>query len=330
MATRNLANLISPEFFSQPSADSTERKESMLEVVERLQRTAAARKQAPAQSGSLARRVQIPLWSEEHRPVLHDLVRSALFTCGQKEARRNLKGQPVYALEHLRITYTGEELRQRDYDVYLQILHLARGSTVDNRQEWVEFDGRQMIKALGWTQNSRSLTELRATIRRLVACALEVTRAPSRNSVEVVYGGALLLKYAGVKESNVEDVTLWKVQINSDVAAQLRPGDYTRIDWTMRAKLSPLEKWLHAFYATNQAPYPMKVETIYKLCGSRMAELKSFRKALKAALASLVDVGFLTEWHLDETDKIKVVRSQMVTGDGAQPVMSVAAAPSIG
>lgn len=312
--TQKTPSLISSEFLE--SSETTEKvapKETALEIVARLEKSLAGRKSGSQQSPRPPTRVQIPLWSEDHRPVLHDLVRSALFTCGQRDARMDLKAKPIYALEHIKITYTGEELRQRDYDVYLQILHLSRGATVDNRQEWVEFEARSLIKMLGWTQNSRSLVELRETIRRLTACALEVTRSRTKNSVPVVYGGPLLLKYAGAQEGGFDEVTFWKVQINSEVAAQLKPGDYTRIDWQIRTKLSPLEKWLHAFYSTNQHPYPMKVETIHKLCGSRMAEIKFFRRAIKAALDHLTEVGFLSSWQLDETDKVRVVRSQMLT-----------------
>jgi hypothetical protein len=313
MTLKKPSDLIPSSLFAGGDVDGGISTETLLEKVARLQKTATERNILSASDLRPPTRIQIPLWSDEHRPVLHDLVRSALFTCGQKEARADLKAKPIYALEHIKITYTGEELRQRDYDVYLQILHLSRGATVDNRQEWVEFNARALIKLLGWTQNTRSLVELRETIRRLTACALEVARARSKTSVPVVYGGPLLLKYAGAQEGSFDEVTFWKVQINIEVAAQLKPGDYTRIDWQVRSQLSPLEKWLHAFYSTNQTPYPMKVETIHKLCGSRMAELKSFRRAIKAALERLQEVGFLTTWEIDETDKIKVSRRQMLT-----------------
>lgn len=324
MSLKKSSSLISPEFFGEAQANETVvPKETALDIVARLEKSMVQRRATPSETPRVHTRVQIPLWSEEHRPVLHDLVRSALFTCGQKDARMDLKAKPIYALEHIRITYTGEELRQRDYDVYLQILHLSRGITVDSRQEWVEFDARALIKLLRWTQNSRSLLELRETIRRLTACALEVTRARTKTSVPVVYGGPLLLKYAGAQEGSFDEVTFWKVQINTEVAAQLKPGDYTRIDWKIRSQLSPLEKWLHAFYSTNQNPYPMKVETIHKLCGSRMAEIKFFRRAIKAALARLTQVGFLASWQIDGTDKVKVVRSQMVTVESLSAVEPV-------
>jgi hypothetical protein len=314
MATSSGKSLLPVDLFVGDARDIPS-SETILDKVARIEQRARELKVAPLQTQKTVARIQIPLWSEEHRPVLHDLVRSALFTCGQKEARENFKERPIYSLEHIRITYTGEELRQRDYDVYLQILHLSRGATLDERHEWVEFDARALIRALGWTNNSRSLGELRSTIRRLTACALEVITRPKVNSTTPrVYGGPLLLEYAGATDGSIDEVTAWKVKLNTRVAAQLKPGDYTRIDWKLRAQLAPLEKWLHAFYSTNQTPYPMKTETLQKLCGSKMAELKSFRRALKGALDTLKAAGFLTSWELDSTDKVKVLRSQVLTG----------------
>ncbi|OXC80386.1 hypothetical protein BSU04_01950 [Caballeronia sordidicola] len=46
-----------------------------------------------------------------------------------------------------------------------------------------------------------------------------------------------------------------------------------------------------------------------------MAEIKFFRRAIKAALTRLTEVGFLSSWQIDDTDKVKVTRSQMLTSD---------------
>jgi hypothetical protein len=56
-----------------------------------------------------------------------------------------------------------------------------------------------------------------------------------------------------------------------------------------------------------------------------MAEIKFFRRAMKAALERLTVVGFLSSWQIDGTDKVKVVRSQMLTSPE-----SAAATPSSG
>src|SRR6185437_1751172 len=79
-------------------------RETALEIVARLEKSLAHRNTRTEDHPRAMTRVQIPLWSEEHRPVLHDLVRSALFTCGQRDARMDLKAKPIYALEHIKIT----------------------------------------------------------------------------------------------------------------------------------------------------------------------------------------------------------------------------------
>jgi hypothetical protein len=52
---------------------------------------------------------------------------------------------------------------------------------------------------------------------------------------------------------------------------------WTQIDWSIRQNLRghPLAQWLHGFYSTHAQPYPLKIETLHKLCGSeRGAETK--------------------------------------------------------
>ena len=261
-------------------------------------RTVAASRRIP--------RVQMPLWSEHHRPVLHDLVRSALFTCRQAEARSDYKRHLVASVENVRITYTGQELRQRDLDVYLQVLHAARGMVSDESGEWVDFDARALVKQLRWTQNRRSLLELRDAVRRMQACGLEVTSRRDK-APPLIYGGPLVLEYAGVG-GEFDEVVRWRVRLNPRIAAVFRPGNYARIDWGARTKLSPLGKWLQAFYATNVQPYPMKVDTLRKLCGSSTTELRFFRAKLRDALGDLVAEGVLHAWRIDNDDKVHVER----------------------
>lgn len=251
-------------------------------------------------------RVQLPLWSDHHRPVLHDLVRSALFTCRQKEARLDFKHSLVHSVDNVKITYTGQELRQRDLDVYLQVLHVARGMVADDGEEWIDFDARSLVKELRWTQNKRSLAELRDAVRRMQACGLEVTSRRDKGPA-MIYGGPLVLEYAGVG-GEFDEVVRWRVRLNPRIAAMFRPGNYARINWDARAKLSPLGKWLQAFYSTNVQPFPMKVETLRRLSGSNASALRTFRGVLREALADLVATGVLHTWRIDNDDKVHVER----------------------
>ena len=65
-----------------------------------------------------------------------------------------------------------------------------------------------------------------------------------------------------------------------------------------------IAKWLQVFYASHDAPYAMKVDTLREQSGSD-SPLREFRRMLKVALDKLVDVGLLSSWTL-EKDLVKV------------------------
>jgi hypothetical protein len=49
---------------------------------------------------------------------------------------------------------------------------------------------------------------------------------------------------------------------------------WTQVDWNIRSLLRgyPLAQWLHGFYSTHAAPYPLKVGTLHRLCGSETGD----------------------------------------------------------
>ena len=53
----------------------------------------------------------------------------------------------------------------------------------------------------------------------------------------------------------------------------------------------PLAQWLHGFYASHAAPYPMRVETLHRLCGSEANELWKFAQTLRKALEAVAEAS---------------------------------------
>ena len=105
-----------------------------------------------------------------------------------------------------------------------------------------------------------------------------------------------------------EESGRYVVKFNADMA-QLYGVGHTLIDWPERQALgnNSLAKWLHGFYASHAKPFPYKVATIHGLSGST-AELKEFRRMLRAGLARLVEVGAIKSWSIDsKTDLVTVV-----------------------
>jgi hypothetical protein len=219
------------------------------------------------------------------------------FLCGHpKIPRENLKQKEIYSIKGITIHYTGEELRNDDdEDVFLQVTHLARLQPLGER---VEFSAHSMLKALRWDTGSAGYKRLRAVLTRLQATAVMV----SADGMERGYSGSLLRSFAW-------DQARWSVELDPKIIRLFGSTQYTRLEWEQRMRLAPLAKKLHAYYVTHRDPYPLRVETIRDLCGSRIRELSQFRPTLRLALNRLVEVGFLESWNLDRTtDQVSVVR----------------------
>jgi hypothetical protein len=236
--------------------------------------------------------LQLPLWADYRRGVPNDLVRGALFTIGNSNTRRPYRQQEVIAtLGNIEIIYTGQELRQDDEDVFLQLVHLARLSPLGS---FIEFTAHSLLKALRWPTNSRSYHRLRDTIARLNATGLEV-RSENRG-----YSGSLIRDFEW-REPDSSSSRTWKVRLEPKIVVLFGHVAYTQIDWDQRLRLGSLGKWLHSFYYTHNNPYPLKIETIHRLCGSTTKSLRKFRQLLRAALEELAEVGFLSAWDVGKT-----------------------------
>ena len=102
------------------------------------------------------------MWPQELRGLPNVFARSALFSVGNLRAgpRKFLKRHPLAALSGINIVYTGEQLRQDDEDVFLQILHIGRMQELGTE---VRFTAASMITELGWSRNTKSYKRLAET-----------------------------------------------------------------------------------------------------------------------------------------------------------------------
>lgn len=244
---------------------------------------------------------QFPLWPNVVRALPNPFARSALFNISNKKERRFHKEQILASVKGTVITYTGEELRQRDEDVFLQLLHISRNSLLG---EWVDFTAYSLLKALGWTMNKRSYSELREVLDRLSATNLIV----SFNDGKDGYSGSLVRKFLW-RTPEGEKLPKWRVYFEPEIIALFAPTNYTHIYWELRLSLPPLAKWLHGFYSTHEHPYDYKVATLWELCGSTSG-LAHFRDGLANALDILKERNFLTESAISkDSDLVRVKRT---------------------
>src|SRR5690606_28110963 len=66
---------------------------------------------------------------------------------------------------------------------------------------------------------------------------------------------------------------------------------FTQVDWSVRHALDghQLAQWLHGFYASHAKPFPLKIETLHRLCGSEAGEMWKFAQTLRQALDAVAE-----------------------------------------
>jgi hypothetical protein len=271
--------------------------------------------QQRATSAPVRRAEQLQLWPERVRGLPNSLARCALFTAGSaKSERKRYARDMIASLQGTDIHYTGEELRQDDQDVFLQIVHLGRSHKVGDD---FAVTGHMILTALGWGRGKDKYLRLRQTIARLVEGTVWISANEGRRG----YTGRLIdnLKWVDTDgeitepgEGDGRNVR-WQFRLDPQMVSLFGEHSFTLIDWEQRLSLSPLEKWLHSFYFTHRAPYPYKVATLYDLCGSKVQKIRQFRYMLREALDKLCapEIAFLESYTIDaKTDLVTVRRKQ--------------------
>jgi TrfA protein len=255
-----------------------------------------ARAKAVAVKKTRAKQEQLPLWPEAVRAVPNAVLRGALFSVAQE--REAFKTATLIAtVEGIEIRFQGTRPNQTDLDVWEMLLHLARLQPLSSE---VQFTAHAMLKALGRGTSGKHHEELKQQIRNLAAGLAEITWTKERKS----FGGTLISSFF-----RDEDTGLYVVKFNQDFGKLYATG-HTSIDWEERKSLGQnnLAKWLHGFYSSHEQPYPYKVETLQRLCGST-TERRGFRRILKEALPKLVDIGTIASWSIDATtDLVNVIK----------------------
>jgi hypothetical protein len=254
---------------------------------------------------------QLPIWPQNLRGLPNAFARSALFNVAnaRKGERANLKRRAIAALKGITITYTGEELRQDDEDVFLQILHIARMHPLGTV---VQFTANSMIQELGWSRGGASWKRLVDCLDRLKASAVAVT-VETRPDARQNYTGSLIRSFRWKEDSRDSPLRQWEVLLEKEIISLFGPATYSRLDWKLRLKLPPLAKWLHSFYITHQQPFPYSVAKLHELCGSEVTELRKFRYKLRIELERLVDRGFFHSARIDaRSDTVIVERHRAI------------------
>ncbi len=259
------------------------------------ERAARAAALDAAKRGQVQR--QLPLWEEFLRAIPNDFARSSLFTTRSKKTpRRMLRDVRLHVMGDVEMTYRGEELRQDDELVWVQVMHLAR---LQPLMTSVTFTPAVFMRELGWKSASkREYDRLRAHLSRLTATTIQIRS----KKLGAILGVSLIRKFECLDDGP------WRVFIENEMRQLYPDSYYTQILWEQRKSLPMgLSAKLHGYYASHRDPWPVSVSNLHALCASD-AEVRFFKPKLLRALESLKAVGFLESYRIEQ-DIVHVKRA---------------------
>ena len=256
------------------------RKKTPEEQMEWLRAKAAAAVEKPAEDvPATPTAVQLPIWPEPVRAVPNGFLRSALFGAIAKGKRRYIDGEQLAALDGIEIRYTGQRLDQSDLDVWESVLHAVRLQELGSQCRLTSY---ALLKLMGLTDTGKNRVTLNKRITRLVASALTVKQG------RYTYIGSLI---AGAAKD--EETQEWVIELDAKLRPLFAADQFTQVEWAVRHELNgkPLAQWLHGFYASHAKPFPLKIETLHRLCGSEAGEMWKFAQTLRKALDDVADAS---------------------------------------
>jgi hypothetical protein len=232
----------------------------------------------------------LPEWPDGQRAMPNEILRSALFNCRNRNIPRVfMKEVEIAVIGDGQVIYRGEELRQDDELVWMHLMHLIKKLPLG---ECVEFTPYSFIKALGWPIKGQNYERLRTCLSRMQATALRIQSKRLHCFISV----SLIQKFMSKNDQN-ENLSRWQVWVGKEMQLLFDDEFLTRVTWATRRSLPDgIASKLFGYWASHRKPYPVKIETLLKLCGSGM-KAKHFKAELKKALELLREAGFLETWE---------------------------------
>ena len=264
---------------------------SVAHRVDQMQREAYLRSRGVDPHGPF----QLEVWPDGVREIPNDYARSAIFTVRNKtEPRASLQGALVFHVEKaVKITFTGIELRAEDDElVWQQILNYAKHKPLG---EPIEFNLHELCRELNWSINGRNYEKARMSISRLKANEVKVENERAGR------GSAISLIREYDFQGDGDKGTKYRIWIHPDLILLFAGNTSTRIVWAQYRDLPPIARRLYDYFASHKQPFPLRLDTFYKMCASTCSTEKKWRAMVRAACAALVTAGLVKKaWiHAD-------------------------------
>lgn len=237
--------------------------------------------------------LELPFWPDYVRSMPNEIVRSALFTARHKtQPRQYCKNAEIAVIGDGAITYTGEELRQYDETVWLQLIDLARKMPPGQP---VEIVAKHFCEAVKWPLKSDSYDRLRESLTRMQATSLTVTSARLKAGVSM----SMIPRFEFKDPETGQKLRRWRITVAPELVKLFGDVHYTWIEWQQRLALPVgIATWLHGFLSSHKEPRPIPIAEIVRGAALLDKDMDDIRKNLRRALEALKKEGFLTSYKL--------------------------------
>jgi hypothetical protein len=247
--------------------------------------------------------VYLPELSRTSYGMNADILCSALFGIAKSTERRVVDGVVRHARKHIRqtfrttngasIEYRGEELRQNDLTVLLELLHLRAGMAASCE---IEFSPYTFCSQIGWSDSKPDAEKLKESLLRM------------RQSIVIVERGGTKGSTIGFVSQFSWDSAKWCVTIDERIGAlfSIRP---TYLIIAQRKALSQgLQTWLYGYIRANKCGWAVPLESIHEACGSESKNLQEFARSVREALKRLATIKVVTEESTVKNGKVLIYK----------------------
>jgi hypothetical protein len=234
-------------------------------------------------------------WANHMRAIPNDYARSALFTVRNKRIpRAALESHEIFhANQDSKITYTGIELRAEDDElVWQQVMEYVKRITIGQH---IEFTFYQLCEDLGWPRNGRYYDKAQASLSRLHASSIQF----SSSRVGTLDAFSLISKFKIIDKGGIKQRC--RVQIDPEMIMLFAGDHYSKFHWERYRKLSPTARRMFDYFSTHREPFPLKLDTFRRICGSDSIRDNKWREQVKNAALELEESGLINHIWVENT-----------------------------
>ena len=195
--------------------------------------------------------------------------------------------------------FTGEELDQKDCDVFMALLNL-----VQEQGSYTPICSLYALrKMLSRAKGKRNSEAIKMSIDRLHAASIKMS------SQNVEYAGHLINNFAFDRKKGT-----YVVELDQRMAHLFNDG-YARFNIETRVQLKgDLTKFLHGLVLTHEAktarPQTYKLETIHSLSRSKEKNRRNFKIKVRTAMKQLKENNVIIDWCISVGNLLKFTRSR--------------------